>query len=107
LIEGKYLLGETVRELSVRTGLTEKAVEARAEPLAPAIETVLARKTSPIMKNRDTERILKEVLTTETTQHLRSGSLEQGLTFLRRRRQVQTIVRACAVVCLLLVPMAI
>jgi len=29
LIEGKYLLGETVRELSARTGLTEKAVEAR------------------------------------------------------------------------------
>jgi RNA polymerase sigma-70 factor (ECF subfamily) len=29
LIEGKYLLGETVRELSARVGLTEKAVEAR------------------------------------------------------------------------------
>ena len=29
LIEGKYLLGETVREISARTGLTEKAVEAR------------------------------------------------------------------------------
>jgi RNA polymerase sigma-70 factor, ECF subfamily len=29
LIEGKHLLGETVREISARTGLTEKAVEAR------------------------------------------------------------------------------
>ncbi len=29
MIEGKYLLGETVRELAARNGLTEKAVEAR------------------------------------------------------------------------------
>ncbi len=29
LIEGKYLAGESVKELAVQTGLTEKAVEAR------------------------------------------------------------------------------
>jgi hypothetical protein len=59
------------------------------------------------MKIRDSDRILKEVLATETTQRLRIASLEQGLTLIRRRRQVQAIVRACAVVCLLLVPIAI
>ena len=59
------------------------------------------------MNSRETNRILKEVLATDSTDRLRSASLEQGLTLIRRRRQVQTIVRACAVVCLLLVPIAI
>jgi len=59
------------------------------------------------MNSRETDRILKEVLATDTTDRLRSASLEQGLTLMRRRRQVQTIVRACAVVCLLLAPIAI
>ena len=59
------------------------------------------------MKNRDTDRILKEVMGTETTQRLRSASLEHGLTLMRRRRQFQTIFRACSVACLMLVPIAI
>ena len=59
------------------------------------------------MNSRETNRILKEVLATDTKDRLRSASLEQGLTLIRRRRQVQTIVRACAVFCLLLVPIAI
>ncbi len=59
------------------------------------------------MNSRETNRILKEVLATDSTDRLRSVSLEQGLTLMRRRRQGQTIVRACAVVCLLLVPIAI
>jgi DNA-directed RNA polymerase specialized sigma24 family protein len=29
LLEGKYLNGETVKELSAQTGLTDKAVESR------------------------------------------------------------------------------
>jgi RNA polymerase sigma factor (sigma-70 family) len=29
LIEGKYIAGESVKELSAQTGLSEKAVEAR------------------------------------------------------------------------------
>jgi hypothetical protein len=59
------------------------------------------------MNSRETDRILKEILATGTTDRLRSASLEQGLTLMRRRRQVQTIVRACAVACLLLAPIAI
>ena len=58
------------------------------------------------MKSQETDRLLKQVLATDATDRLRSSSLEQGLTLIRRRRQVQTIVRACAVVCLLLVPIA-
>ena len=59
------------------------------------------------MNSRETDRILREILATDRTDRLRSASLAQGLTLVRRRRQVQTIVRACAVVCLLLAPIAI
>jgi len=59
------------------------------------------------MNSRETDRILSEILATDRTDRLRSASLAQGLTLVRRRRQVQTIVRACAVVCLLLAPIAI
>jgi len=59
------------------------------------------------MKSRETDRILREVLATDATDRLRSASLEQGLSLIRRRRQVRTIVRACAVVCVLLLPIAI
>jgi len=59
------------------------------------------------MNSRETNRILKEVLATDSTDRLRSASLEQGLTLIRRRRQVRTIVRTCAVFCLLLLPIVI
>ena len=59
------------------------------------------------MNSRETDRILSEILATDRTDRLRIASLAQGLTLVRRRRQVQTIVRACAVVCLLLAPIAI
>jgi RNA polymerase sigma-70 factor, ECF subfamily len=44
LIEGKYLLGETVRELSTRTGLTVKAVEARLGRLRQQLRQCLIEK---------------------------------------------------------------
>jgi hypothetical protein len=59
------------------------------------------------MNTQETDCILKEVLATDATDRLRSASLEQGLTLIRRRRQIQAIVRTCAMVCLLLVPMAV
>jgi hypothetical protein len=58
------------------------------------------------MRNWETNRILKEILATDATDRLRSASLEQGLTLIRRRRQLRTFARSCAVVCLLLVPVA-
>jgi hypothetical protein len=59
------------------------------------------------MNSRETDRILKEVLATDATDRLRSASLEQGLALMRRRRHVQGIIRAYAVICLLLAPLAI
>jgi RNA polymerase sigma-70 factor (ECF subfamily) len=47
LIEGKYLQGETVRELSARTGLTEKAVEARLGRLRQHLRQSLLKKLRP------------------------------------------------------------
>jgi RNA polymerase sigma factor (sigma-70 family) len=47
LIEGKYLLGETVRELSAKTGLTEKAVEARLSRLRQQLRQSLLEKLRP------------------------------------------------------------
>ena len=44
MIEGKYLLGETVRELAARTGLTEKAVEARLGRLRQQLRRSLLEK---------------------------------------------------------------
>jgi RNA polymerase sigma-70 factor, ECF subfamily len=44
LIEGKYLLGETVRELASQTGLTEKAVEARLGRLRQHLRHCLLEK---------------------------------------------------------------
>jgi hypothetical protein len=58
------------------------------------------------MNSRETDRILKEVLGTDATDRLRGASLEQGIASMRRRRHVRRIVRACAVVCLLLAPVA-
>jgi RNA polymerase sigma-70 factor (ECF subfamily) len=44
LVEGKYLAGESVRELSARSGLTEKAVEARLSRLRQHLrERLLAK----------------------------------------------------------------
>jgi hypothetical protein len=58
------------------------------------------------MNRRETHRILIEVLATDATHRFRSVSLEQGLALIRRRRQIQTVVRTCALICLLLVPVA-
>jgi RNA polymerase sigma-70 factor (ECF subfamily) len=44
LIEGKYVAGETVRELSFETGLTEKAVESRLLRLRRVLRERLLRK---------------------------------------------------------------
>jgi RNA polymerase sigma-70 factor (ECF subfamily) len=44
LIEGKYLDGETVRELSAQTGLTDKAVESRLVRLRRELRERLLRK---------------------------------------------------------------
>ena len=44
LIEGKYLQGETVRELAAATGLTEKAVEGRLSRLRQQLRAGLIEK---------------------------------------------------------------
>ena len=44
LIEGKYLNGETVKELSARTGLTDKAVESRLGRLRRHVRELMIKK---------------------------------------------------------------
>ncbi len=44
LIEGKYLVGETVKELSAQTGLTEKAVESRLGRLRRRVRELMIKK---------------------------------------------------------------
>jgi RNA polymerase sigma-70 factor (ECF subfamily) len=44
LLEAKYLEGFTVKELSLQTGLTEKAVESRLERLRQALKRRMLRK---------------------------------------------------------------
>jgi len=44
LIEGKYLDGETVKELSARTGLTDKAVESRLGRLRRRVRELMIEK---------------------------------------------------------------
>jgi DNA-directed RNA polymerase specialized sigma24 family protein len=44
LIEGKYLDGQTVKELSALTGLTDKAVESRLGRLRRRVRELMLRK---------------------------------------------------------------
>ncbi|PYI82836.1 MAG: hypothetical protein DME26_16320, partial [Verrucomicrobia bacterium] len=44
LIEGKYLDGETIKELSAQTGLTDKAVESRLVRLRRRVRELLIKK---------------------------------------------------------------
>ena len=106
LIEGKYLLGETVRELSAPTGLTEKAVEARLGRLRQHLDSVYS-KTPFCMNSRETESHFERSPGDRHDGPPAKRFAGARINLMRRRRQAQTIVRACAVVCLLLVPIAI